>query len=377
MKKRVVMQAATLFIALFLWNQSTTEAKAEEISSSKVRNEETLSGGGIGGMSMAIDNYYDARLSEIGISINNATTTILVGGEPLAPRELPPIQFQGVAIANVNNYVNIRTEASTDSSLAGRLYRGAAATILGVEGEWTRIVSGKVEGYIKSEYLATGENAVKLAQKCYVQYAQATCTTLNVRKEPSENSPRVGQIAMGEQLEILEILDEWVKVDYNETDAYVSKSYVDFVYNFKYAKSMDEIKTDINCMVWPLPSDHNIYTYYGYRKAPTAGASTYHKGLDIGGAYGSSIVSVLAGRVVDTGYSSSAGRYVEIDHGKGVVTRYLHCSKLLVNVGDYVDQGQSIALVGSTGISTGPHLHFSLLINGNNVNPYPYLKSVH
>lgn len=377
MKKRVIMQAATLFIALFLWNQSTTEAKAEETSSAKIRNEETLSGGGIGGMSMAIDNYYDARLSETGISINNATTTILVGGEPLAPRELPPIQFQGLAIASVNDYVNIRSAASTDASLTGRLYRGAAATIVGVEGEWTKIVSGKVEGYIKSDYLATGEDAIRLAQKCYVQYAQATCTTLNVRSEASESSSRIGQISQGEQLEILEVLDEWVKVDYKETDAYVSKSYVDFVYNFKYAKSMDEIKTDINCMVWPLPSDHNIYTYYGYRKAPTAGASTYHKGLDIGGAYGSSIVSVLSGRVIATGYNSTAGRYVEIDHGRGVVTRYLHTSKVLVNVGDYVDQGQTIALVGSTGVSTGPHLHFSLEINGNNVNPYPYLKSVH
>lgn len=371
------MQAATLFIALFLWNQATTVASAKDTSSATINTENTLSGGGIGGMSMVIDNYYDARLSESGISINNVTTTILVGGEPLAPKEFPPIQFQGLAIANVDDYVNIRSGASADSSLAGRLYRGSAATIVGVEGDWTRIVSGKVEGYIKSDYLSTGDNAVKLAQKCYVQYAQATCITLNVRTAPSENSTRLGQIAKGEKLEILEILDEWVKVDYNETDAYVSKSYVDFVYNFKYAKSMDEIKTDINCMVWPLPSDHNIYAYYGYRKAPTAGASTYHKGLDIGGAYGSSIVSVLAGRVVGTGYNSTSGRYVEISHGNGVETRYLHCSKILVNVGDYVDQGQTIALVGSTGISTGAHLHFSLLINGNNVNPYPYLKSVH
>ncbi|WP_312102419.1 peptidoglycan DD-metalloendopeptidase family protein [Lachnoclostridium sp.] len=377
MKKRVIMQATTLFIGLFLWNQATMVASAKDTSSAKINTENTLSGGGIGGMSMVIDNYYDARLSETGISINNVTTTILVGGEPLAPKEFPPIQFQGLAIANVDDYVNIRSGASSDSSLAGRLYRGSAATIVGVEGDWTKIVSGKVEGYIKSDYLSTGDNAVKLAQKCYVQYAQATCTTLNVRTAPSENSPRLGQIAKGEKLEILEILDEWVKVDYNETDAYVSKSYVDFVYNFKYAKSMDEIKTDINCMIWPLPSDHNIYAYYGYRKAPTAGASTYHKGLDIGGAYGSSIVSVLAGRVVGTGYNSTSGRYVEIDHGNGVETRYLHCSKILVNVGDYVDQGQTIALVGSTGVSTGPHLHFSLLLNGNNVNPYPYLKSVH
>ena len=259
------------------------------------------------------------------------------------------------------------------------MFSAGVVTINEIEGEWAKITSNKVSGYVKTEFLYTGEKAISLAEKTYKKYAKVTCTTLNLRSGQGDDYAIVTTAAIGDELEIVDILDEWVriKVPNSSKEAYVSKNYVDFVYNFKYAKTLDEVRTDINCMVWPLPTDHRIYTYYGYRVAPTKGASTFHEGLDIGGAKGSKIVSVLAGKVVETGYSSSRGYYVEIDHGKGVVTRYLHNSKILVSTGQYVDQGEAISLVGSTGISTGPHLHFSLEINGKNVDPYPYLKRVH
>ncbi len=133
-------------------------------------------------------------------------------------------------------------------------------------------------------------------------------------------------------------------------------------------------ETSINNMMWPLPGDGNVYSKFGYRIAPTKGASTYHRGVDIGGAQGASIVASLAGTVEDVGYNVTAGNYVNINHGNGVVTRYLHCSKILVSVGDHVDQGEVISLVGSTGVSTGPHLHFSLIINGNYVDPLLYIS---
>lgn len=133
-------------------------------------------------------------------------------------------------------------------------------------------------------------------------------------------------------------------------------------------------ETELGKMIWPLPGDGRIYSRFGYRVAPTAGASTYHRGVDIGGEQGASIVAVLAGTVVKSSYSVSGGNYVEIDHGNGVVTRYLHCSKLLVSEGDQVKQGQVVALVGSTGISTGPHLHFTLILNGAYVDPLLYIS---
>jgi murein DD-endopeptidase MepM/ murein hydrolase activator NlpD len=132
--------------------------------------------------------------------------------------------------------------------------------------------------------------------------------------------------------------------------------------------------TDPSTMIWPLPGDSEICTHFGYRIAPIAGASTYHQGIDIGAAAGEQIVAVLAGTVTASEYSVSRGNYVEIDHQNGYVTRYMHCSKLLVSAGEYVKQGEIIGLVGSTGISTAPHLHFSIVINGVNVDPEQYVS---
>lgn len=132
-------------------------------------------------------------------------------------------------------------------------------------------------------------------------------------------------------------------------------------------------ETDIYKMIWPLPGDHRTYSKFGPRIAPTKGASTYHKGWDIGGEFGAPMVSVLAGTVIAASYNSSAGNFVKVEHQTGFVTVYCHCSKILVKEGDYVKQGQQIALIGSTGVSTGPHLHFAVQKNGEYVDPDPYI----
>lgn len=124
---------------------------------------------------------------------------------------------------------------------------------------------------------------------------------------------------------------------------------------------------------WPCPSSTRITSDYGPRESPTAGASSYHKGIDIGAAYGADIVAAADGTVIFSGYSNSAGNYITIDHGKGLYTVYMHCSSLLVSKGASVSRGQVIAKVGSTGISTGNHLHFGVSLNGSYVNPWNYL----
>ena len=134
------------------------------------------------------------------------------------------------------------------------------------------------------------------------------------------------------------------------------------------------LETSINKMIWPLPGDGRVYSKFGPRKAPLPGASTYHKGVDIGGEYGAQIVAVLAGTVSRVGYSWDGGNHVIIDHGNGLQTKYLHCSKTLVQKGDFVMQGEVVGLVGSTGVSTGPHLHFGVLINGTHVDPLKYIS---
>ena len=124
--------------------------------------------------------------------------------------------------------------------------------------------------------------------------------------------------------------------------------------------------------VWPCPSSNNVTSPFGDRNSPTAGASSNHKGIDIGAGSGSSIVAAASGTVTVSTYSESAGNYVTIDHGNGFHTVYMHASALYVKVGQKVSAGQQIAAVGSTGYSTGPHLHFGIMKNGVYVNPMNY-----
>ncbi len=125
---------------------------------------------------------------------------------------------------------------------------------------------------------------------------------------------------------------------------------------------------------WPLDVAGRISSRFGKRGRPTAGASTYHKGIDIAVSHGTPVVAAGAGNVVTASYSSSAGNYVMISHGDRLFTVYMHCSRLAVKKGDTVIAGQRIAYVGSTGISTGPHLHFGVSKNGSYVDPLTYVN---
>ncbi len=113
---------------------------------------------------------------------------------------------------------------------------------------------------------------------------------------------------------------------------------------------------------------------FGKRTAPTKGASTYHKGVDWAVATGTSVYASSGGTVAKAGWGSGYGYVVYIDHADGRQTRYGHLSKVLVKAGQTVKQGERIALSGNTGVSTGPHLHFEILINGTQVNPLKYLQ---
>lgn len=112
---------------------------------------------------------------------------------------------------------------------------------------------------------------------------------------------------------------------------------------------------------------------FGYREHPIFGQVLQHNGVDLSADTGTAIYAAYKGTVVVSTYNSSAGNYIMIDHGSGLMTVYMHCSKLLVSVGETVSKGQTIGLVGSTGNSTGPHLHFSVRLNGSYVDPKPYI----
>jgi murein DD-endopeptidase MepM/ murein hydrolase activator NlpD len=118
-----------------------------------------------------------------------------------------------------------------------------------------------------------------------------------------------------------------------------------------------------------------LSSYFGMRTDPFTGRRALHTGLDFAGKMGSDVVSVAAGVVTYAGKRSGYGNLVEINHGNGYSTRYGHNSKILVSVGQTVKKGQVIAKMGSTGRSTGPHVHFEVLINGHAVNPKKYIQA--
>lgn len=127
-------------------------------------------------------------------------------------------------------------------------------------------------------------------------------------------------------------------------------------------------------MAWPIPAGGVITSPFGYRMHPTLNVWKFHSGVDIGGnSTGTSIVAASSGTVYSAGWNGGYGKCVIIDHGGGVTTLYGHCSALYVSSGQTVSRGQSIAAVGSTGISNGPHLHFEVRVNGAYQNPLPYI----
>lgn len=134
---------------------------------------------------------------------------------------------------------------------------------------------------------------------------------------------------------------------------------------------VDELEEEF---LWPCPGNYYITSYFGYRKQPTAGASTYHQGIDIDGETGDTIVAAKSGVVTECSYNKTRGYYVEITHYDGTQTIYMHLNNYIVSEGMGVSRGQTIGYMGATGVVTGSHLHFSLLVDGSNVNPLDYVS---
>lgn len=125
-------------------------------------------------------------------------------------------------------------------------------------------------------------------------------------------------------------------------------------------------------MMWPCPSTHYVSSPYGWRYHPIFHENRFHSGVDIAAGYGATIVAADGGTVITAGTVSGYGNCVVINHGNGLTTLYGHMSSIAVSVGQRVTKGQTIGYVGSTGNSTGPHLHWEVTVNGQRVNPLNY-----
>lgn len=125
---------------------------------------------------------------------------------------------------------------------------------------------------------------------------------------------------------------------------------------------------------WPTPGNKRITSKYGWRIHPILKTRRFHTGVDIAAPRGSNIVAAENGKVLYVGWQGGYGRVVMVSHGGDIVSMYAHTSKSLVTTGQTVKKGQAIALIGTTGWSTGPHLHFEVRKNGEHINPMPYLN---
>ncbi|MNP23210.1 Murein DD-endopeptidase MepM [compost metagenome] len=124
---------------------------------------------------------------------------------------------------------------------------------------------------------------------------------------------------------------------------------------------------------WPTNSVR-VTSQFGKRKDPFSRVLSLHSGLDIGGQTGDPVYAAADGKVIDTGYSSARGNYVTLSHPSGLLTNYMHLSQVTVSKDTDLKQGEKLGELGSTGRSTGPHLHFEVVKNGTTIDPELYLK---
>ena len=227
-----------------------------------------------------------------------------------------------------------------------------------------------------TEYQDTVESIVNLEAQLEQEY-----TDLEALKSTVEsNKATVAAMMQQEESELADISgdieDAQSDADYYAAEIQAQEELIAAIKRAeaeKAAAGVEEHPYTGGAFRWPCPSSTRVTSDYGTRVSPMSGASSNHKGIDIGAPAGADIIAAADGTVTAASYSSAAGNYVMIDHGGGLYTVYMHASSLLVSPGQTVSAGDVIAKVGSTGISTGSHLHFGVSLNGSYVSPWSYL----
>lgn len=214
--------------------------------------------------------------------------------------------------------------------------------------EFSSVVSGM------KEYLLSGSTAFAVSGNRVEPYSQP----LSRGTDESSSQAASDEEADGEAVQTASVTVETVSVTTENNKSVPLK--------LSYKKEQE--------MIFPL--HERIYTsYYGERTDPIKEGYDFHKGIDLAADEGDSIMAVLDGTVSSVGEDSRSGKYVFLAHENGRVTFYCHCSEILCAEGDDIRQGETIALVGSTGYSTGPHLHFEIRDDGVSIDPLPLIEN--
>ena len=174
-------------------------------------------------------------------------------------------------------------------------------------------------------------------------------------------------------LEILEAQEAAIEAESSRIESEIKK--LQSQYEKQIQDQKQEQTQSSSGLIWPSRSSRRISSYYGTRMHPIYGYPRMHTGIDIGASHGTDIIASADGVVSSVIYNEGGyGWYIVVYHGNGISTLYAHCSKVIAKVGQQVKQGQVIALVGSTGASTGPHIHYEVRIDGKHTNPLDYVK---
>lgn len=188
------------------------------------------------GVSSAVSSCIDVSTARATISAaEDATTTAAVEQEPICG-------YTNLGIAKVEGNLNVREGASEEAELAGKMPGDAGCEILGTEGDWTKIQSGEVTGYVKSEFLITGDEAREYAPQVMSTIATCTTTTLRVRQEASTESEILALMPEGEEVEVMEDQGDWLKVTVDSEEGYVSADYVTVSNELTKAMTMTEVQ---------------------------------------------------------------------------------------------------------------------------------------
>lgn len=194
------------------------------------------------GVTDAVTGYLNAAGTAVA-GVTETDTVATAAGQETEEEALPDeFGYKNLGVASVEGNLNVREAASTDASVVGKMPNNAGCEILGVEGEWTKISSGKVQGYVKSEYLLSGEAAAAKAREVKQTIATVTTTTLYVREQPNTDCSIITSMPIGEELEVVEALDGWVKINVDSDEGYVSSDYVEISTELPKAMTMTEVR---------------------------------------------------------------------------------------------------------------------------------------
>lgn len=228
----------------------------------------------------------------------------------------------------------------------------------GVAGAWIK------KSLVKSTTTSTA-NTTNSSQTSKLSLSGTTTGRVNFRSKPASNSSSISKIPAGTKLQAAKQDKNWFKVEYKGKIGYIHSSLF----------SLGGSKSTQTTFKHPLPSNCYVVTSeFAYRIHPITGKRTHHDGIDLAADKGTTIYAMAAGTVTASSYGSISGNFVRIQHTNGLETFYAHMSKRAVAVGSKISKGAVVGYVGTTGGSTGNHLHFEIRKNGVKLNPRSYFK---